>query len=115
MVVGDLLDADVRRHVELLKEDGSFWCNLPDHPFDPTRHTQNGLVTCGFPWSSGHKICYTFANGTWAQSHTLQREYFDQSSWESNQGIVLLKNGVTDLLTQNGSVDHFSLESTDTA
>ena len=113
MVVGNLLGGG--RHVELLKDDGTFWCNLPDFPFNVQRHTQNGLVACGFPWSSGHKICYTFANGTWIQSHTLQREYWDHSSWESSKGIVLLKTNTTELLTETGSVDHFSLEATDTA
>ena len=113
--VGDTLNASVSKQVELLKDDGTFWCNLPDHPDSPNRHTQNGLVTCGFPWRSGHRICYTFANGTWAQSHTLQRDYYDHCSWESSQGIVLLMNGTTDLLTETGSVDHFSLEATDTA
>ena len=115
MVVGDQLDASVRKNVEFLKDDGSFVCNLPDHPLGPTRHTQNGLVTCGFPWTSGHKICYSFANGTWAQSHTLQRKYVDASSWESSKGIVLLSRGTTDLLTETGSVDHFSLRSSDSA
>ena len=103
------------RHVELLKDDGTFWCNLPDFPVSASRQTQNGLVTCGFAWSSGHKICYTFANGIWTQSHTLQRDYYDHCSWESSQGIVLLKDGTTDLLTDTGSVDHFTLEATDTA
>ena len=113
LVVGDLLGGG--RQVELLKDDGTFWCNLPDFPVNAQRHTQNGLVTCGFPWSTGHKMCYTFANGTWTQSHTLQRDYYDHCSWESSQGIVLLKTGTTDLLTDTGSVDHFTLEATDTA
>ena len=105
------------RNVELLKDDGTFWCNLPDFPVNAQRHTQNGLVTCGFPWVNDRAICYTFSNGSWIQSHTLQRErdYIDHSSWESSQGIVLLKDGTTDLLTDTGSVDHFTLETTDTA
>ena len=111
MVVGDLLGGG--KHVELLKDDGTFWCNLPDFPEFVDRHTQNGLVACGFP--SHKRICYTFANGTWVQSHTLQRDYYDHSSWESSKGIVLLKEKTTDLLTETGSVDHFSLEATDTA
>ena len=109
------MDRSGQNHVELLKDDGSFWCNLPDHPTYAQRHTQNGLVTCGFPWSGGHKICYTFAKGAWVLSHRLQRGYFDHCSWESSQGIVLLKDGTTDLLTDTGSVDHFTLEATDTA
>ena len=106
------MDRSGQNHVELLKDDGSFWCNLPDHPTYAQRHTQNGLVTCGFPWSPGNKICHTFENGAWTQSHTLQRKYVDHTSWESSQGIVLLNRGTTDLLTETGSVDHFSLEST---
>ena len=114
MVVGDLLGGG--RHVELLKDDGTFWCNLPDFPFNVNRHTQNGLIACGFPWRNGNTTCYTFANGAWVQSHTIQKDYyFDYTSWESSKGIVLIKKETTDLLTETGSVDHFSLEATDTA
>ena len=107
IVVGDVFEG---KHVELLKDDGTFWCNLPGFHFSVNRHTQNGLVSCGFPWTGGKKMCYTFANGRWAKSHTLQRSYYGHCSWESSQGIVLLRKGTTDLLTETGSVDHFSLE-----
>ena len=106
------MDRSGQNHVELLKDDGSFWCNLPDHPTYAQRHTQNGLVTCG---GAVPKYCYTFAKGAWVLSHRLQRRYFDHCSWESSQGIVLLNRGTTDLLTETGCVDHFSLESTDYA
>ena len=96
--------------MELLKDDGTFWCKLPDHAQYMSRFSQNGLITCGNPTSGLHNRCYTFVDGIWTHTHTLQRDYNDHCSWESSQGIILLGRRTSDLLTETGSVDSFDFD-----
>ena len=55
--------------VEVLKDDGTSLCTLPDLPDERTYHTQSGLVICG-----GYRTmtsCYKFSSGVWTESHSL--------------------------------------------
>ena len=48
--------------VELLLDDGSPWCRLPNLPGPMQGHTQSGLVACGGGGGSGTS-CVTFTGG----------------------------------------------------
>ena len=97
--------------VEILRDDSTPWCSLPDIPGRLVRHahTQSGLVACGGFFSNNAPSCYTFSSGTWTKSHTLSPERYGHSAWSSPSGVVLLGgryyNGSKDsavLLSDNG-------------
>ena len=106
------------KSVELLLDDGSPWCSLPNLPQSRSFHTQSGLVACG--GLQTETSCVTFANGEWTMSHSLLYERLEHSSWfSSEQGIVLMGGGEsndsvignsTELLTSQGeTLDSFKL------
>ena len=47
LIVTGGLPEDAARSVEVLGEDGSAWCELPDLAAARTDHTQSGLIACG--------------------------------------------------------------------
>ena len=99
--------------VEVLREDGSSLCSLPDLPDYYRYHTQSGLVTCG-----GYRTqtsCYNFSSGVWTRSHSLLHSRVYHSAWSSPLGTVLMGGDVslttTELLTEDGqSTDLFSMK-----
>ena len=101
--------------VEVLRANGSSWCSLPDMPQDRQEHTQSGLVACGGFDHSSRASCVTFANGSWIQSHHLQEERADHTSWVSPSGLVLMGGQFssynTELLSDitGDSAEHFPL------
>ena len=101
--------------VEVLRANGSSWCSLPDMPQDRQEHTQSGLVACGGFDHSSRASCVTFANGSWNQSHHLQEERADHTSWRSPSGLVLMGGQFssynTELLSDitGDSAEHFPL------
>ena len=88
------------RSVEILRENGSNWCSLPDLPYDGCKNTQSGLITCGGYGNS--KTCLTFSDGQWRTSHHLQYHRYSHSSWMSPQGVVLIGGYNSEILTENG-------------
>ena len=80
--------------VEALYPDGTYMCQMPDIPDERSRHTTNGLLTCG-----GDKTpdtCITFTDGDWIQSHTLLHNRVYHTSWETKLGVVLIGGGSSD-------------------
>ena len=110
------------RSVEILRENGSYWCSLPDLPDVRDQHTQSGLVTCGGYHSSTMTSCLTFSSGQWRISHQLQytRSRWQHSSWMSQHGVVLMggyagsnemTTTTTEILTDDGqSTKSFALK-----
>ena len=84
------------RSVEILRENGSYWCSLPDFPHARYSHTQSGLEACGGIGScdTGECLvstCMSFSSGEWRTSHKLQMEgRYGHSAWQSQQGLMLL-------------------------
>jgi len=107
-----------KRSVEVLRDDGSSLCYLPDLPYDYEGHTQSGLVTCGGTDSAYTRIfCYTFSSGAWTQSHSLLNSRWYHSAWSSPLGTVVMGGEystsatTTELLTDDGqSRELFSLK-----
>ena len=95
------------KSVEILHANGSYWCSLPDLPWDgAVGHSQSGLVCCGGIYSV--KSCLTFSSGQWRwrTSHQLQHERYYHSSWTSKHGVVLIggrrSQNSTEMLTEDG-------------
>ena len=96
--------------VELLLDDGTPWCSLPDLPEDRRGHSQSGLVACGGDVTSVRTSCVTFSDGVWASSHSLASDRFYHNSWTSAEhGTVLIGGGGqdswgnTEMLTDDGN------------
>ena len=94
--------------VELLDEDGTLICNLPNLPDERFGHTQTGLMACG----GGNRTysistCLTFQNGSWTYSHMTEAR-FSHSSWNSPNGVMLLGGKMihpllsSEILTEDG-------------
>ena len=95
--------------VELLFDDGTQVCNLPDMFDERYGHTQSGLVACGGRGYNNDK-CVTFENGDWRTSHQLLRRRQAGFSWYSTKhGIYLMGGGFqnldtdVELLTDDGA------------
>jgi len=87
--------------VDLLFNNGSYYCGLPNLPEYRFGHSQNGFVTCGgHPSSYTRKSCLTFVDGEWQQTHyplLEERNWF--SSWVSSNGGIYLIGGTGSLNT----------------
>ena len=105
------------RSVEILQQNGSYWCSLPDLPDIRYKHTQSGLIACG---SGGYNSdtetsCLTLTDGHWMTSHQLQYSRSEHSSWTSQHGVVLMgglgSTTTTEILHDDGgSSSSFSLK-----
>ena len=100
--------------VEVLHANGSSWCSLPDLPGTRLGHSVSGREVCG--GDAADSSCIEFRDGSWAQSHTLQRQRTGQSAWSSPSGLVLLGGirdpSTTELLSDDSieSTLHFPLK-----
>ena len=101
--------------VEVLRDDGSTLCSLPNLPDNNYGHTQSGLVTCGGAYGYTERSCYNFSSGVWTKSHSLKHPRYWHSSWSSPAGTLLMGGTgsltTTELLTDDGqSTELFSLK-----
>jgi len=92
--------------VQILHENGTSWCSLPDLP-EPglSHHTQSGLVACGDPSflakAKGSErqltkeACFTFSNGSWIRydQNGLIHQRFGHTSWKRENGDIVLMGG----------------------
>ena len=82
--------------VEVFLPSTSTSCELPGPVLGRFGHTQDNLLACGGCCSSsaGHS-CEEFspATGTWARTHTLQRERWYYVSWSVEEGTILMGGG----------------------
>ena len=104
------------RSFEVLRENGSYWCSLPDLPDDRLDHSQSGLMSCG-GGDDTMTSCVTFSDGLWLVSHQLQNYRKGHSSWMSQHGVMLLggvyseSQNTTEILTSDGgSIPGFTLK-----
>jgi hypothetical protein len=66
-------------------------CSLPSLPDQRYRHTMDSLYICGgYYYSSAATNCLHFSSGQWYTSHTLVESRYGQSSWQTDQGLVLM-------------------------
>jgi len=70
-------------------------CSLPSLPDDRSYHTMDGTLICG---GYGTTTCLSFSSGQWITSNTLVETRYSHSSWQTDQGVVLMggaKSGYT--------------------
>ena len=79
---------DISRSVQVLREDGSPLCSLPDLPDSRMDHTQSGLITCGGYSSS--RQCLKFESGQWRQAWSLRADRLYHNAWHTNTSVILL-------------------------
>ena len=101
--------------MELLSNDGTHWCNLPDLPEERYFHTQSGLIACGgSPNVTTSYSCVTFSSGEWTHSHDLNHERVAHSAWSSSRYGTILMGGnswdsnsetTTEVLRDNGKTE----------
>ena len=86
---------NARTSVDLLFNNGSYYCGLPNLPDYRYGHSQNGFVTCGGSASSYTMIsCLTFVDGEWQQTHyPLLEDRYYFSSWQTSNGGIYLMGG----------------------
>ena len=87
--------------------------SLPDLPNDRRDHTLTHNILCGGlcddqvcydqnddPSKFGYHNCLTFTNGQWIMSHDLLDVADSQTSWMSEEGLVLLGGDHTPTISQ---------------
>ena len=65
-------------------------CMLPSLPDQRYDHTANNLLLCGGEHAFTGTTCLTFSSGKWFTSHTLVEERSGHTSWQTEQGVVLM-------------------------
>ena len=85
--------------VEVLRDDGTPLCSLPDLPFEFWGHTQHGLTTCGGTHGLLRRSCYTFntSTGTWDISYRLNEDRTYHTKWQTPRGVMLLGGQVSNI------------------
>ena len=103
--------------VEVLHPSGvPFPCTLPPLPASRKYLTQDGLVACGGMGTATSTSCVSLTGGGWQESHQLQQERYDHSSWRSPAGLLLMGGfdspTSTELLsvTDSSTSSNFTLE-----
>ena len=68
-------------------------CSLPSLPVGTERHSQDGLLLCG--GESNREQCHAFHSdsGEWVRTHNLSEKRSGHSSWQREDGTVLLMGG----------------------
>jgi hypothetical protein len=74
--------------VEVFDPSTGLSCSLPDLPYERYYHTMDGLLICGGEYSS--TSCLSFTSGQWNKSHTLVEPRYFHTSWQSEDGLVLM-------------------------
>jgi hypothetical protein len=76
--------------VEVFVPSTGLSCSLPALPDYMWDHTMDSLLICGGPSSSTAITCMSFSSGQWINSNTLVSGKCDHTSWQTEQGVVLM-------------------------
>ena len=94
-------------------------CSLPSLPVAPRAYSQDGLLLCG-GWNNKEQ-CHTFHSdsGEWKEKNRLSEARREHSSWQREDGTVLLMWGydsptTTEIVSDSSAVSTpgFSLKYT---
>ena len=83
-------DGDKLTSVEVFVPSTGLSCSLPGLPDDRYRHTMDGLLICGGSYYETATTCMSFTSGQWNTSHTLVERRYIHTSWQTEQGLVLM-------------------------
>jgi len=76
--------------VEVFVPSTGLSCSFPTLLDQRTGHTMDGLLICGGSYTSNRHTCLSFISGQWVISHTLVEERYLHTSWQTEQGLVLM-------------------------
>ena len=77
--------------VEVINPSGNVSCSPPDLPQPRYYHTMNNNIVCGGNGGTDTKTsCDQLTTAGWTRSHTLIHSRQYHSSWEVEDGIILL-------------------------
>ena len=77
--------------VEVISPSSNVSCSVPDLPQPRYGHTMNNNIVCGGVGGTDTKTsCYQLSSAGWTRSHTLKYGKVLHSSWEVEDGIILL-------------------------
>ena len=87
LISGGTGPEDPIRSVEVVVPSTGQFCSLPDLPDDHRYyHTMDSLYICGGKRGN----CLHFLDGEWSLYYEMEDFYEGHSSWETDQGILLL-------------------------
>ena len=77
--------------VEYFNPSSNQTCSIPPAPQDRFGHTMDNLTICGGKDKNDFlQTCITFSSGDWVTTNTLEQARIEHSSWQTDQGIVLM-------------------------
>ena len=85
--------------MEVFSPSAGISCFLPSLPDDRAYHTMETLLICGGSGELAKDTCISFLSGQWVVSHTMQERRAGHSSWETEEGVLLMGGG-----TETGSI-----------
>ena len=91
MISGGFGRTGTKVEVEVISPSGNVSCSVPDMPQRRWGHTMNNNTVCGGDGGTDTLTsCYQLTSGGWTRSHTLIHSRWYHSSWEVEDGIILL-------------------------
>jgi len=93
LLSGGVDSNDYLTSVEVFSPSTGKSCSLPSLPDWRTSHTMNSLLVCGGYYWDTTTTCLTFSSGKWMTSHSLVEERDDHTSWQTEEGVVVLMGG----------------------
>ena len=76
---------------EVISPSGNVSCSVPDMPQPRGYHTMNNNIVCGGVGGTDTRIrCDQLTSAGWIRSHTLIHKRWYHSSWEVEDGIILM-------------------------
>ena len=91
------------RSVEVFTLQNGTSCFLPSLPDDRAYHTMESLLICGGSGELAKDTCLSLQEGRWVTSHDMVERRAGHSSWETEEGVLLIGGG-----TETGSIHNTS-------
>ena len=93
MITGGIED-ESKKSVEVLRADGTSWCELPNLPLNTHMHTQTegDVQVCGGAVDGAPTTCQTFdsSKGNWIQEPKINPPRTAHFSWKVFYGLILM-------------------------
>ena len=93
MISGGYGRTGTKVEVEVISPSSNVSCSAPDLPQPRSGHTMNNNIVCGGAGGTDADTltsCYQLTSAGWSRSHTLKYSRAGHSSWEVEDGILLL-------------------------
>ena len=90
MISGGFGRTGTKVEVEVISPSSNVSCSVPDLPQPRSGHTMNSNTVCGGGGTDTQTSCDQLTNAGWTRSHNLKYRREGHSSWEVEDGIILL-------------------------